>query len=458
MNQPHLLIVDDESDLRWVLAGQFREAGFTVTVAGDGHEALQSLDDVFPDVVLSDVRMPGMDGVKLLRELHRRDPDLPVILLSAVMDIDTAVGAMKEGAYDYMPKPFEQARLLRTVQRAAEGRRLRAELARLKGQLREEQVSFGTSALAREVERTLDLVAPQLSVAVLLTGESGTGKEVVAREIHRRSPVAAGPFMAVDCGALPEPLMESQLFGHRRGAFTGADRDRPGLFRMADGGTLFLDELGNLPMALQAKLLRTLQERAVTPVGGGEPVPFDARLICASNADLQAEVEAGSFRVDLYHRVAEFCVALPALRERPEDLAYFARIFLAEANREMSRHVEGITDGAEAELQKRPWPGNLRELRNAIRRGVLLCAGRELDVGDFSHQATREPAAAPDSDLPLGEQVRAAADALEASILRQTLEREGGNKAAAARALQIDYSTLHRKLKRHGLLTKALSP
>ncbi len=458
MSGPHILIVDDERDLRWVLSGLFREAGFTVSEAANGAEALNKVEETPPDVLLSDVRMPGMSGVDLLRELQRRDRDLPVILLSAVGDIDTAVGAMKDGAYDFMPKPFEQGRLIRTAERAAEGRRLRAEVARLRGQLSDQQVSLGISAAARELERTLELLAPQVSLSVLLTGESGTGKEVVAREIHRRSPVAAGPFMAVDCGALPEPLMESQLFGHRKGAFTGADRERPGLFRMADGGTLFLDELGNLPLTLQAKLLRALQERTVVPVGGGEPVGFDARLICASNADLQDGVKAGTFRIDLFHRVAEFCVSIPPLRERPEDLEHFAKIFLTEANREMARHVEGLTAAAQQELKRHPWPGNLRELRNTIRRGVLLCAGRELDVPDLAPQTTPELPATPDSSLPLAEQVKGAADALEASILRQTLEREGGNKAAAARALKIDYSTLHRKLKRHGLLAVAPTP
>ena len=305
-------------------------------------------------------------------------------------------------------------------------------------------------------------------MSVLLIGESGTGKEVVAREIHRRSPVASGPFVAIDCGALPEQLMESQLFGHKRGAFTGADKDREGLFQLADGGTLFLDELGNLPLALQAKLLRALQERKATPVGGDEAKPFRARLLCATNAALEDEIKAGRFRMDLYHRIAEFVVTLPPLRARKEDICPFAQTFLAEANRELGRRVEGLSADAIAWLTTQPWPGNLRELRNAIRRAVLLCSERELDVdllsagsslgspsdaNEVTHLDATIPHAAllPHGDGSLADRVRAATDALEAKILADTIAQCGGNKAAAARALHIDYTTLHRKLKRHGL-------
>ncbi|MEQ1630886.1 MAG: sigma-54 dependent transcriptional regulator, partial [Planctomycetota bacterium] len=291
---------------------------------------------------------------------------------------------------------------------------------------------------------------------------SGTGKEVVAREIHRRSPVAQGPFVAIDCGALPEPLMESQLFGHKRGAFTGADRDRPGLFQLADGGTLFLDELGNLPLTLQAKLLRALQERAVVPVGGDEPMPFRTRLLCATNAALDDDVRAGRFRIDLYHRVAEFTLSLPPLRTRKQDIVHFARRFLAEANRELGRQVEGLTAAAERWLLSQSWPGNLRELRNAIRRAVLLCTERELDVDGLSASPAGHAHDLGDpvadllhddcsGDASLADRVRRASDQLEAQILQDTLRECGGNKAKAARVLQIDYTTLHRKLKRHNL-------
>ena len=373
MTKVRVLIVDDEPDLRWVLAGLFRDAGYDTTEMPDAESALQSAVEAPPDVVVSDVRMPGMDGVELLGKLTERDPDLPVVLLSAIEDLDTAVGAMKLGAYDFVKKPFDRERLLATVDRAAERRHLHRELAELKDRLEERQVNLGVSARAQELDRTLDLVAPQGSLSLLIQGESGTGKEVIAREIHRRSPFADGPFVAVDCGAVPEQLMESQLFGHRKGAFTGAIQDSAGLFRMADGGTLFLDELGNLPLALQAKLLRVLQERVVVPVGGGEPVPFDARLISATNAQLSDDVQAERFRIDLFHRIAEFSLDVPPLRSRPEDVLHFARHFLIEANAEMGRQITGLRRscrGAAARPRLARQPARAAQRDPPIRRAV----------------------------------------------------------------------------------------
>ncbi|MFN3240141.1 MAG: sigma-54-dependent transcriptional regulator [Planctomycetota bacterium] len=462
MSRHQLLIVDDEPDLRWVLRGLFEDEGFDVREAGDGREALEQLladaeRDRLPDVVLSDMRMPDTSGLELLREVRRRHEDLPVVLLSAVEDLATAVDAMKEGAFDYQAKPFDQERLKLSVLRAAEQHALRREVQRLRDQQATTPLDFGPSRKAQELRRTLELVAQQESVAVLITGESGTGKEVAARAIHHLSPLKDGPFVAVDCGALPEQLLESQLFGHEKGAFTGADRARQGLFAMADGGTLFLDELGNLPLPLQAKLLRALQERTVTPVGGSEPVPFRARLLTATNADLQRDVDAGNFRLDLFHRVAEFTVALPPLRERPDDVVHFARTFLAEANVEMGRRVEGFTEAGEQALRRHPWTGNLRELRNAVRRMVLLATTKELDVADLGIQPCDEPGpsatiqSVTDEMLPLAKRLQHATDTLEAEILTQTLAACDGNKAAAARTLRIDYTTLHRKLKRHGI-------
>ncbi|MCR9244141.1 MAG: sigma-54 dependent transcriptional regulator [bacterium] len=448
MPDRRILIVDDEPDLRWVLRGLFEDAGFTVTEAGDGDEALTQIEQSVPDVILTDVRMPRMPGPELLRAVRERQPDLPVILLSAVEDIATAVEAIKDGAFDYQAKPFDAPRLLLTAERAAEQHALRREVHRLRGHGGPGSCEFGGSDAAREMRQKLELVAAQDSLAVLLTGESGTGKEVAARAIHERSPRRDGPFIAVDCGALPEPLLESQLFGHQKGAFTGADRNRRGLFSMADSGTLFLDELGNLPLTLQAKLLRALQERSVTPVGGSQPVPFDARLIAATNVCLQDAVNNGTFRVDLYHRVAEFEIALTPLRERPGDILPFARLFLLDANREMGRQIDGFTAAAETALKAAPWPGNLRELRNVVRRAVVLGSGIELDVGDLEiapGPITRIPT---ETDLSLAERVRRASEELESRILRETLDACHGNKAAAARALQIDYTTLHRKLKR----------
>lgn len=469
--QYNLLIVDDEPDMRWMLRGLFEDEGFEVSEAEHGQQALDLLElsssrGELPDVVLSDMRMPNVSGLELLRAMRRQHRDLPVVLLSAVEDLATAVDAMKEGAFDYQAKPFDQERLKLSVQRAAEQHALRREVQQLRDAQATSSLDFGPSRPAQELRRTLELVASQETVSVLLVGESGTGKEVAARAIHQLSPLQGGPFVAVDCGALPEQLLESQLFGHEKGAFTGADRKRQGLFAMADGGTLFLDELGNLPLPLQAKLLRALQERVIVPVGGSEPVPFRARLLTATNANLQTEIEAGRFRVDLYHRIAEFTITMPPLRERPDDIVYFARAFLAEANVEMGRRVDGFSAAGEQALRRHAFPGNLRELRNAVRRMVLLATSRELDVTDLGigeagtqagangapvDAATAKLQASTDELLPLAKRLQLATDALEADILQQTLAASDGNKAAAARSLRIDYTTLHRKLKRHGI-------
>ncbi len=463
MARHQLLIVDDEPDLRWMLRGLFEDEGFDVQEAEHGKQALELLQQAadagqLPDVVLSDMRMPEISGLELLRSVRRQFTDLPVVLLSAVEDLATAVDAIKEGAFDYQAKPFDQERLKLSVNRAAEQHALRREVQQLRDAQATTPLDFGPSRLAQELRRTLEIVAQQDTVSVLLTGESGTGKEIAARAIHHLSPLRDGPFVAIDCGALPEHLLESQLFGHERGAFTGADRSRQGLFVMADGGTLFLDELGNLPLPLQAKLLRALQERVIVPVGGHKPVPFRARLLTATNADLQVDIEAGRFRVDLYHRIAEFTVALPPLRERPDDVVHFARAFLAEANVEMGRRVDGFTVAGEQALRRYPWPGNLRELRNAVRRMVMLASSSELDESDVgipdaksATTHTVSPLVHGNEEQPLAKRLQNATNALEEEILTQTLAACDGNKAAAARTLRIDYTTLHRKLKRHGI-------
>tara|TARA_R110002072_G_scaffold87129_7_gene196699 strand:- start:143 stop:1543 length:1401 start_codon:yes stop_codon:yes gene_type:complete len=463
MARHQLLIVDDEPDLRWMLRGLFEDEGFDVQEAEHGKQALELLQQAadagqLPDVVLSDMRMPEISGLELLRSVRRQFTDLPVVLLSAVEDLATAVDAIKEGAFDYQAKPFDQERLKLSVNRAAEQHALRREVQQLRDAQATTPLDFGPSRLAQELRRTLEIVAQQDTVSVLLTGESGTGKEIAARAIHHLSPLRDGPFVAIDCGALPEHLLESQLFGHERGAFTGADRSRQGLFVMADGGTLFLDELGNLPLPLQAKLLRALQERVIVPVGGHKPVPFRARLLTATNADLQVDIEAGRFRVDLYHRIAEFTVALPPLRERPDDVVHFARTFLAEANVEMGRRVDGFTVAGEQALRRYPWPGNLRELRNAVRRMVMLASSSELDESDVgipdaksATTHTVSPLVHGNEEQPLAKRLQNATNALEEEILTQTLAACDGNKAAAARTLRIDYTTLHRKLKRHGI-------
>ncbi|HIE70816.1 MAG TPA: sigma-54-dependent Fis family transcriptional regulator [Planctomycetes bacterium] len=455
-----ILVADPDLHSQQILADLLAERGYEFGAASDVSTALEPVSDGRVDLILADLSLPGGGGMELLEQVQRGHPETAVVLLSAFGSVQDAVKAMRHGAADFLGKPFAKDQVLLAVDRALEKSALKRENQELKlaldDRLRLDNV-IGCDPRMQAIFKTVQAVA-DTRTTVLITGESGTGKEIAARAIHYLSPLQSGPFVAIDCGALPEHLLESQLFGHERGAFTGADRSRQGLFSMADGGTLFLDELGNLPVPLQAKLLRALQERVIVPVGGSKPVPFRARLLTATNSDLQLDIEAGRFRVDLYHRIAEFTVTMPPLRERPDDIVYFARAFLAEANVEMGRRVDGFSEAGEAVLRQHPWPGNLRELRNAVRRMVLLATSTELhasDLGILDPQPSNQPsisALAAGADMePLAKRLRQATDALEAEILRQTLAACDGNKAAAARTLSIDYTTLHRKLKRHDI-------
>lgn len=458
-SRERILLVDDEEDLRWLVSRFLKKQGLEVIEAEDAEQALALYQDEAPQLVISDVRMPGRSGVELMQELRAIDPQLPMILISAVEDVATAVEAMKIGAYDFLTKPFDNDRLLGLVQRALETVALREEVRRLRCGGPVAETHFGSSQIARQLLDRARLVAETPGIAILIQGESGTGKEVLARTIHELSPRNGRPFVAVDCGALPEQLMESLLFGHRKGAFTGADKDREGLFREADGGTLFLDELGNLSLGLQSKLLRALQEREVLPLGADRPEAFDVRLIVATNEDLDKKVQREDFRLDLYHRVAELVLRIPPLRDRPEDILHFARIFLAEVGEELDREGLTLTLETEEALLAQPWLGNLRELRNAVRRAGLLSPNGQLDPRDLTASQAPAPAdptsAASALDfqagLPLTEQVQAAAAELEKQWISQALADASGNKAEAARRLGIDYTTLHRKLKKHDL-------
>lgn len=469
-----LLLVDDEEDLRWLLGGCLRDRGYEVLEAQSAEAALERFKEAEIDVVISDVRMGAMSGVDLLVRLRELDPKLPIILMSAIDDVATAVGAMKLGAYDYLAKPFDNTELLRVVERAVETKALRSEVLRLRAGLLGSATRFGISERALELERRVRLVAETPQLSVLIEGESGTGKEVVARTIHELSPRSSSRFVAVDCGALPEPLLESLLFGHRRGAFTGADRDRTGLFLEADGGTLFLDELSNLPLGLQSKLLRCLQEREVRPLGSDSAIPFDVRLVCAANRDLITMTRDGNFRLDLYHRIAEFVLRPPALRERPQDIDFFADLFLDRIGDELGRHPPRLSEDARARLHDAPWTGNLRELQNTLRRAALLATGETIVASDLELDGNDRQTMPLDGmhdgvaiagerfefreDAPLTEQIHEAMAALEKRWIGEALRNAGGNKAEAARRLGIDYTTLHRKLKRHGLETMADLP
>jgi two-component system response regulator AtoC len=450
-----ILVVEDEEPLRHLLSVILQDHGYEVRAVSSAEDALKEVEARGYDLVLTDVRMPRMDGLELVRELHRLQPGLTVVVMSAYGTHDTALEAVKAGAYDYIPKPFKPDDVLLLLHKveererlARENRRLRSELASAYGQ--DNQVI--ASAAMQEVMRSIQKVAPQ-KTTVLLHGESGTGKELVARALHELSPRASFPFVAVNCGAIPSELIESELFGHVKGAFTDARRDRKGLAAEADGGTLFLDEIGELPVALQVKLLRFLQEEEVRPVGDERSRKVDVRVIAATARDLGRAVAQGQFREDLYWRLNVVAVRLPPLRERKDDIPAMAAHFLARFGRlrpELPRLA--LSAAAHETLLEHRWPGNVRELEHAIERAVVLAEGPEIREEDLPETVRWAGAAAPEvpfsgDDLSLKGMVRRA----EEQVIRAALQRTGGNRTRAAELLGISYRGLLYKIKEYGI-------
>jgi len=461
--RPKVLVVDDEDELRRLAADLLTAEGLAVTTAVDGMEALERVAADTPDVVVLDVEMPRLDGIGVLKRLRAENPDVAVIIVTGHADVGIAVSAMRLGAYDFLLKPLVVEDFVPTVQRAMERKALRGEVEDLRQHVTALE-SFGEvmgpSEASRAVMHQVQKIAPS-TLTIVITGETGSGKEVVARAIHRGSRGAGGPLIAVDCGAIPETLVESALFGHERGAFTGADKRKDGYFQLAHGGTLFLDEVGNLPLAIQARLLRTLQERTVFPLGASRAVEVDVRIVAASNVVLQQEVRAGRFREDLYYRLAEYVIALPPLRERREDIPPLARRFLADMALELGRPGPEISEAAMAVLVEYPWPGNVRELRNVVRRAAAV-GPQLIEPGDL-RMTPEEPAMAPPPALvtdrrPLREIAAAAADAAECQAITAALRATDGNKSEAARMLQVDFKTLHLKMRRLGIPGRVLEP
>ncbi len=457
---PGVLIVDDDQDLREILAHVVRKEGFTALTAADGGSALEMLRLQGAEVMLADVHLPDRDGLELLQKARELDPDLPVIMITAYAGVNQAVAAMRAGAHDYLAKPFQHREVIRLLHRAlGERQRRRGIGARSAGDncccLRE---SMGPSAAVGRLITEVDRVAHS-DFSVVILGETGSGKELVAAAIHRYSPRADGPFVAVDCGAIPEALLESELFGYEKGAFTSADARKVGKLEVARGGTLFLDEISNLPPGSQAKLLRVLQEKTIQRLGGNLPLKVDIRLLAATNQDLEeVVVAAGGFRRDLYYRLNEFSIHLPPLRDRQEDIPYLAGRFLDQTNAELHKEVKSFSEGALEVLSSYLWPGNVRELRSVIRRAVLL-ARDLITPGHLNIQG----AGAPTPPLPprtpeaswressLKEIVRLNVERVEKEVLTQALQQTHGNKAKAARMLCIDYKTMHLKVKQHGI-------
>jgi DNA-binding NtrC family response regulator len=428
-----------------------RNEGFTPHVAQGGRQGLEQIASLSPDIVLTDVRMPNVDGIEVLSAVRRKDPGVPVILMTAQATLQSAVQAVNEGAFYYIQKPFRNDDLVAILRRAAEHRRLRVENQSLKQEIRRRETSLaarpvGKSKSWMEVLRLAETVAPTEST-VLIQGESGTGKEVIARYIHQLSARTEGSFQSINCGALPESLLESELFGHVRGSFTGAVKDKDGLFAAAAGGTFFLDEIGETTPATQVKLLRVLQHREVIPVGATEPIPIDTRLIAATNRDLEEMMRRATFRQDLYYRLNVISLHLPPLRERQDDIPLLVESFLHRLATTRGGGEKTISDSALEAITSYQWPGNVRELENALERAWILTPGNRIELSALPDRVT---APAPSRLLDERAAPNPTLEAIERAYILWVLNAEGGNKTRAAESLGIDPSTLHRKLSRFG--------
>jgi two-component system response regulator HydG len=447
---PALLVVDDDPGNLESLRRIFEREPFRVTVAEGPREALDRVRQSPPAVVLSDVRMPGGDGVSLLRAVRQIAPSTEVVLMTAYGTVETAVEAMKEGAYDFVEKPLKRSLIVRVVRRAAERATLLRENARLRARLEgieeDARTLVGTSPAWR---RALDLARQVASsqATVLFLGESGTGKEVLGRAVHRWSPRGNGPFVAVSCAAIPETILEAELFGHEKGAFTGADVRRDGRFALARGGTLFLDEIGEITPAVQVKLLRVLQSGEYEPLGGGgRPVRADVRLVAATNRDLPAEVAAGRFRDDLYYRLNVVAITCPPLRHRTGDVPLLAHHFLRKFCHRDGRDIHGFTPDALEALERHGWPGNVRELENAVERAVVLARGDMIGVDDLPPGVPGERLDSGDVRIAIGTPL----EEVERRLIEETLRRTRGDKKLAAQLLGIATRTIYRKLDAYG--------
>ncbi len=452
MSRPRLLVVDDDAESCQVVAEALGAEGYQVATAQGGRAALVLAKEQVFGAVVSDIRMPDLNGLALLRGLRDASPDASVILMTAFGTVEAALQAIKNGAYDYVSKPLRLDELLLTVRRALEQRRLVRENQQYRETLQERyqlENIVGVSQPMIDVFKLIARVAPTRTT-VLITGESGTGKEVVARALHFNGPRAAGPFVTIDCAGLAEGLLESELFGHVRGAFTGAVAARRGLFEAGHGGTVFLDEVGEISPNTQAKLLRVLEEQEIRPIGGNESIRVDVRLIAATNRDLEAEVREGRFREDLFYRLNVVSVRLPPLRARREDIPVLAQHFLrkhAEAN---GKAIGGIAPEAMAHLEAYPWPGNVRELENAIERAIAVSGHPVLLPDDLPAHVAAPTPVPPESGGP-GPQALVSLDELTRQHLVRVLAATGGNKKRAAEILGVDRRTLYRMLERYGM-------
>ena len=447
---PTILVIDDEMGILDTIRILLKSEGFTPFTALGGKKGLEQIAALKPELILTDVRMPDVTGLDILASVRAHDPEAVVILMTAQASLQSAIGAVNNGAFYYIQKPFKNEELVAIVRRAAEHRGLRRENKALKAEVRRKDPTgrpVGSSKPWLDSLHVAESVAVTDST-VLLQGESGTGKEVVARYIHDLSPRSGKPFLSINCGALPESLLESELFGHVKGSFTGASRDKEGLFSAAGDGTFFLDEIGETTPATQVKLLRVLQQREVIPVGATEAKPVHARVVAATNRDLEEEIKRGNFRSDLYYRLNVISIILPPLRERAGDIAMLAELFLKRAGDERGEAPRGLAPEALEAMQRYSWPGNVRELENALERAAILAKGDLIPLSALPERVV-EPKSEPlVSDAA---QTNPTLDTIERAYILWVLENEGGSKPRTAEVLGIDASTLYRKLSRYGL-------
>jgi DNA-binding NtrC family response regulator len=449
--RPTVLIIDDESAIVDTLRILLKNEGFAAHVAFGGKQGLDQIVAVKPDIIISDIRMPAVGGLDILSAARAQDPDVPVILMTAQASLQSAISAVNDGAFHYVQKPFQNDALMAIVRRAAETRQLKTENRALKREIRRRdhvERPIGTNRAWLEILNVAETVATTDST-VLLQGESGTGKGVIARYIHQLSNRTNGPFVSINCGALPESLLESELFGHVKGSFTGAIKDKSGMFSSAERGSFFLDEIGETTPATQVKLLRVLQHREVIPVGATEPIPIDTRLIAATNRNLEEEITRGNFRSDLFYRLNVIAIEIPPLRDRPEDIPLLAESFLAEIALKRDEPKKKLSPEAAEQLQDYAWPGNVRELENAIERAVILAASGTINPAALPDRVRRRKSESLVAERTIS---NPSLEAIERAYIMWVLRSEGGNKSRAAEVLGIDASTLHRKLSRFELV------
>jgi len=442
-----LLIIDDDRSMRELLEEDLGARGHRVIPAENAAAGRRALQDTEVDLVLTDLNLPGIDGISFCRELHAARPDLPVLIITAFGSLETAIEALRAGAYDFVTKPVDLDLLAHALRRALENRRLQQQIRLLDAEVARSRPSGELSGESRPMRTVRELITRVAGIdsSVLLTGESGTGKELAARALHRLSERGSGPFVAVNCAALPEQLLESELFGHLQGAFTDARNDRRGLFLEAHGGTLLLDEIGEMPLTLQPKLLRALEERRIRPLGGSREIPIDVRLVTATHQDLERAVREGRFREDLFYRLNVISIEMPPLRNRGNDILLLAESFLHEFAARLNKPVQGLSAPVAAQLLSYAWPGNVRELRNVMERAVALTRHDHLTLEDLPPQITRPGNSAQvpelDSDAPLLTLAE-----VERRYIERVLGEVAGNRSVAARILGIDRKTLYRKL------------